>query len=278
MKDSFGRDITYLRISVTDRCNLRCVYCMPEEGIPLLHHNHILSYDRITSFVRTAVDFGITKVRLTGGEPLVRKDITTLVAQLAALPGITDLAMTTNAQALAPMARALKDAGLRRLNISLDTVDPTTYAQWTRGGSLQKVFDGIQAAKDAGFGTPDAPIKLNCVWFAASTQAHLEALQKYAQQEGLQLRRIHCMDLSRGQFTRVEGGDGGDCAHCNRLRLTATGLLKPCLFSNLSYKILQLGAPEVLRQADQEVLRQAIVHKPEKGLANTQDAFYTVGG
>ena len=270
MKDQFGREITYLRISVTDRCNLRCVYCMPEEGIPLIPHSQMLTYEEILDFTRYAVSRGINKVRLTGGEPLVRKGILTLISDLADIPGIRDLGMTTNGILLPEMARDLRETGLHRINISLDTLDTERYRALTRGGEMGKVLEGIQAAKKAGFGGPGSPIKINCVLLPDTGQEELEKLRAFTQKEGLELRRIHCMDLKAGSFTKVEGGEGGDCARCNRIRLTSTGMLKPCLFNNLGYDIRVLGA--------QKALDAALRSKPASGTTNTCESFNYLGG
>ena len=150
MFDRFKRQINYLRISVTDRCNLRCTYCMPEEGIRLLDHSDILSFEEITDFARMAVANGITKVRLTGGEPLVRKNIAELVSMLHGIDGLEDLSMTTNGILLPKFASDLKKAGLNRINISLDTVNPDKYCQITRNDELAQVLEGIEAALEAG--------------------------------------------------------------------------------------------------------------------------------
>ena len=270
MKDQFGREITYLRISVTDRCNLRCVYCMPEEGIPLVPHSQMLTYEEILDFTRYAVSRGITKVRLTGGEPLVRKGIQSLIHDLAAIPEIRDLGMTTNGIQLPQMSRDLKEAGLHRINISLDTLDAERYRTLTRGGEMGKVLEGIQAAKKAGFGGPGSPIKINCVLLPDTGREEVEKLRAFTQKEGLELRLIHCMDLNHGTFTKVEGGDGGDCPQCNRLRLTSTGILKPCLFNNLGYDIRVLGA--------QKALDAALCNKPASGSTNTCESFNYLGG
>lgn len=147
MYDRFNRSINYLRLSVTDRCNLRCRYCMPEEGIRLLKHEDILTFDEIVEFTQIAVDNGITKVRITGGEPLVRKGIVSLVEMIADVRSIDDLSMTTNGILLAQFADDLFKAGLQRINISLDTVDPEKYSFITRTGNLSDVFRGIDAAK-----------------------------------------------------------------------------------------------------------------------------------
>ncbi len=268
-KDRFGREINYLRISVTDRCNLRCIYCMPEEGIPLLHHDEILSFDDIVDFSTFAVSQGINKIRLTGGEPLVRKGICTLINSLSHIKGLKELSLTTNGQLLPEMGEEIFKSGLNRINISLDTINPTLYSKLSRGGSLQKVLDGIQIVKKI-CTTPDRPIKINSVLMPQITQQERYNLEKYAKEEGLQLRYIKCMDLSQGTFSQVIGGNGGDCPHCNRLRLSAVGELKPCLFSDLSYNIKKMGY--------KEAFEAAISNKPKKGIANNKDRFYTIGG
>jgi len=157
--DAYNRPISYLRISVTDRCNLRCIYCMPDEGVPSVSHHRILRYEEIETIVHAAADLGITKVRLTGGEPLVRHGIVDLVRKIARIPGIDDLAMTTNGILLARYAQHLSDAGLHRVNISLDTLDPERFRRITRRGELQDVLSGIEAAREAGL----RPIKINTV-------------------------------------------------------------------------------------------------------------------
>jgi len=266
MFDSFNRRINYLRISVTDRCNLRCSYCMPEEGITMLRHEDILSFEEISTVVRIAATMGIDKVRITGGEPLVRKGIPGLVAMLAAIEGIKDLALTTNGQLLETYAQPLAEAGLHRVNISLDTVDADRYRELTRGGDISHVVKGIVAAKKAGL----HPIKLNCVVEQSSDETDAQGVRFFATQMGLDVRFIHRMDLHTGSFSIVEGGTGGDCARCNRLRLTADGKLKPCLFSNLEYDVRALGA--------EEAIRQALQHKPQSGKKNDTGEFYNIGG
>jgi cyclic pyranopterin phosphate synthase len=157
--DSSHRPINYLRISVTDRCNFRCVYCQPEEGIPLMRHEDILSYEEIVFVAQAAAELGITKIRLTGGEPLVRLGVTELVKQLASIKGIDDISMTTNGMLLKQYARELKDAGLNRVNVSLDTLKPDRFAAITRLGKLDRVLEGIEASRDAGL----TPVKINTV-------------------------------------------------------------------------------------------------------------------
>ncbi len=266
MFDSFKRPINYLRISVTDRCNLRCTYCMPEEGIKQLAHNDILSFEEITQIVRYAAALGITKIRITGGEPLVRKGITDLISMLARVPGIQDLAMTTNGMLLADYATKLKEAGLHRINISLDTLNPETFRRITRGGELSRVLQGIEAAKNAGI----SPIKLNCVIKSSSAEEDALAVKEFGDMQGIKVRFIHTMSLEHGQFSVVEGGSGGHCQTCNRLRLTANGKLKPCLFNNTEYDIRELGI--------EQAFTLAIGNKPEKGSVNTSGQFYNIGG
>lgn len=159
MRDTFERTIDYLRIAVTDRCNLRCVYCMPEEGVPFRPHEEILRYEEIERIVRVAATSGIRRVRLTGGEPLVRRDLVELVRALAAIPGIEEISLTTNGTQLAEHAHALAQAGLKRVNISLDTLNPQRFRAITRRGELSTVLAGIQAALDAGL----TPVKINMV-------------------------------------------------------------------------------------------------------------------
>jgi cyclic pyranopterin phosphate synthase len=166
MFDSFNRRINYLRISVTDRCNLRCTYCMPAEGIELIPRERILKFTEIAEITRIAVGMGVTKVRITGGEPLVRRRIVELVGMIARIDGVEDFGMTSNAIALSQFARPLFDAGLQRLNISLDTVDPQGFRELTRCGELADAIAGIDAAIAAGFD----PIKLNCVIEASSAE------------------------------------------------------------------------------------------------------------
>ena len=159
MKDTFQREITYLRISLTDLCNLRCVYCMPPEGVRKQTHNQILSLEEIGEIARAAVELGVKKIRLTGGEPLVRRGVLSLCRELRRIPRLQELTLTTNGLLLPEMAAELKAAGVDRVNISLDTLDPEKYCRITRGGRLEDALAGIQAARDAGL----SPLKLNCV-------------------------------------------------------------------------------------------------------------------
>lgn len=266
MYDRFKRNINYLRISVTDRCNLRCLYCMPAEGISLLKHEDILSFDEIAEVSREAVKMGVNKIRLTGGEPLVRKGVVDLVAMISEIEGIDDLAMTTNAVLLDKFAFNLKKAGLQRVNISLDTIDPERYEALTRLGNIEEVFQGIQAAIDAGL----HPIKINCVVKHTSDEPDALGVRQFAKENKLEVRFIHQMDLATGQYSVVEGGDGGNCTLCNRLRLTANGLVKPCLFDAIGYSVRKLGP--------REAILQALENKPKCGTINMQEQFYNIGG
>jgi GTP 3',8-cyclase len=264
--DRFNREINYLRISVTDRCNLRCRYCMPAEGIKLLSHDEILSYDEIRDFTSAAVKKGITKVRLTGGEPLVRKGIVTLVSMLSAIDGIMDLSMTTNGILLKLFAADLKSAGLDRINISLDTVDAERFAYISMSDSLDRVLEGIEAARDAGLN----PVKINCVIKESPAENDAMEVSEFCRRNGLEIRYIRQMDLVNGHFSVVEGGTGGMCSLCNRLRLTSNGRLKPCLFNDIEFDIRKVGYERALDLATE--------YKPECGTRNFSGSFYNIGG
>lgn len=266
MFDRYNRHINYLRISVTDRCNLRCRYCMPEEGVQLISHKDMMTFEEITGVVKVAVGMGIDKIRLTGGEPLVRKGIADLVAMIASVDGVRDLAMTTNGIFLKKYALQLKMAGLQRVNISLDTLDEHKYEQITRGGNINRVFEGIKASRDAGL----YPIKINCVVLNSSDEKDALLVKEFARQNELQVRFIRQMDLESGDFSIVEGGEGGNCNICNRLRLTAKGIVKPCLFSEQEYPVRELGA--------EKALIGALNGKPLKGCFNRTGMFYNIGG
>ncbi|MBK9292505.1 MAG: GTP 3',8-cyclase MoaA [Bacteroidetes bacterium] len=266
MFDSFNRKITYLRVSVTDRCNLRCTYCMPACGIDPLPHSAVLTFEEIEAVVRHAAAHGVNKIRITGGEPLVRKNIVQLVAMLAGVPGISELTMTTNGVLLGRFAAELKAAGLQRVNISLDSVDPQRFREITRVGDVEDVFRGIRAARQAGL----EPIKINCVIKKSPDEPDAAGVREFCRQEGLQLRYIKEMNLETGQFSQVIGGDGGHCASCNRMRLTANGDLKPCLFSDLAYNVRTLGI--------EQAWLAAITNKPACGSANHKNQFSNIGG
>lgn len=267
MKDRYGRTIKYLRLSVTDLCNCRCVYCMGENGVPRLPHSAILSFEEIEEIVRAAVSLGVTKVRLTGGEPLVRRGIDELVRRLRGIEGVEELAMTTNGARLAEYAARLKSAGLDRLNVSLDTLDPEKFRRITRIGELRDTLDGLDAARRAGF----EHIKLNTVLIGGVNDDEIAEIAALAKDGAFDVRFIElmpigeCTDWDRRRFLPAErvleylpkgervpsdgvaelwrpAGFRGTvglirplshrfCADCDRIRVTADGCLKPCLHS-----------------------------------------------
>ena len=191
MIDPFGRTIDYLRVSVTDQCNLRCVYCMPEEGLPFEPPQNILTDDELVRVVRIAAESGTRKVRLTGGEPLLRRNLPALVARIAALPGIEDLSATTNGYLLGRDAQALADAGLTRVNVSLDTLQADRFKSLARRGSIDRVLEGIQAAKDAGL----APLKLNCVLMKGFNDDEAVDFARWSARESIHVRFIELMPI-----------------------------------------------------------------------------------
>jgi len=266
MLDRFNRKINYLRISVTDKCNLRCVYCMPEEGVKLLGHSDIITFEEILEVIKEAIKLGINKIRITGGEPLIRKGIINLVSMIAEIKGIDDLSLTTNGVLLEDYAIPLYNAGLKRINISLDTLDTEKYKSITRGGDINKVLKGIEKAKETGF----IPIKINCVIKKSSDEKDAQMVAEFCKKNNLFIRYIHTMNLKNGVFTTVEGGSGGDCINCNRLRLTANGKIKPCLFNDIEFDIRQSGI--------KKALKEALTNKPEYGTHNDINRFYNIGG
>ena len=266
MLDKYNRHINYLRISVTDRCNLRCRYCIPCGDFVMLSHDDILRFDEIVEVVREGVEMGIDKVRLTGGEPLIRRDVVKLTGMIASVPGIRDLSMTTNGVLLERFAHQLKSAGLMRVNISLDTMDPVRFRELTSGGDVNQVLRGIDSAVEAGLD----PVKINCVVNGSASGPDASAVKKLEEERGLQVRFIHQMDLNGGEFSVVDGGEGGDCKRCNRLRLTASGKVKPCLFSDISFDVRGMGA--------KEALNAAVLCKPAEGTVCSKDQFYNIGG
>lgn len=324
--DNFGRRIDYLRISLTDRCNLRCVYCMPAEGVTFKPHDEMLTLEEIERFAGIAVQEGISKIRLTGGEPLVRHGVVDHVRRLRAITGLESIALTTNATLLPKFAHELRDAGLERVNISLDALDPDVYARITRGGKLADALAGIDAAFEAGF----APIKLNVV-VVRSLEQDLLGFAKLTLDRPLHVRFIEYMPVGvaeEGAGCHSDGGvdangwsradiipsdaviariaeegaaaglgelapldrDGAPggwgparyyrfpgapgtigvisplshhfCAECNRLRLTADGRLRPCLFSDAELdvrSVLRGGTDDDVRA----IIRQSLHDKPE---------------
>lgn len=305
MIDKFGREINYLRISLTDRCNLRCRYCMPADGAHLIPHSEILSFEEILRLAEAAAKLGISKIRLTGGEPLVRQSIVDLIARMNEIEGINEIVLTTNGILLGDMADELKKAGVKRVNISLDTLDPDKYREITRGGDLSKVLAGIEAAKRAGL----TPIKINTVALGGFNDDEFADFVELTRDNDISVRFIELMpighaDVGEGygfisnqelldkfpelvaepenKFSvaseyRLPGAKGTVgfisalsnhfCAQCNKIRLTSDGKIKPCLHSNEEIPM----KPVLMKGTDEEViaaLAESIGHKIEHHLLN----------
>ena len=265
MYDLFNRHINYLRISLTDRCNFRCDYCVPSEGVQWMDEKMFLSCEEIVKVVEVGARLGISKIRLTGGEPLLRKGIVDMVRRIKSVPGIIEVGMTTNGSALHHFAQKLKSAGLDRVNISLDTLNAAKFHQITKG-YLHKVLQGIDAALVAGL----TPVKINFVRIKGVNEEDEAEIKIFCHNKGLELRYIRQMNLETGEFYPVEGGEGGVCSLCNRLRLTANGLIKPCLHSNFGYSIREYGI--------ENAFGLALNKKPEKGIGSNTHQFYNIGG
>ncbi len=302
--DNFHRRIDYMRLSITDRCNLRCVYCMPATGVPPLAHEQVLSYEDILRLARIAVSLGICKVRITGGEPLVRRDVVYLCEQIAKLPEIESVSLTTNGVLLEQFAAPLFAAGIRRINVSLDTLDRAKFSRITRRDRFQQVWAGIEEAHRIGF----YPIKINVVALRGTNDDELEALARLTHRFPFHVRFIefmpfqakHHADLFLGsdeilerlqriaplhpvhsnnsngparhfQFPGAPGKIGiispvthHFCATCNRMRVTADGKLRTCLFSQKETdlrELLRSSAPDDVIAA---TVRRAIAEKPER--------------
>jgi cyclic pyranopterin phosphate synthase len=266
MRDRYEREISYLRVSVTDRCDLRCQYCMPAGQEEWFERPDVLTDAEIVECVRVAITLGITKVRLTGGEPLVRPGIVGLVKQLAALPGIGDLALTTNGMSLARLAPALAEAGLQRVNVSMDSLDEGVFWRITGGGDLRRVQEGILAALAAGL----RPVKINVVLLPGVNAHERESLVQWAEEHGAGVRFIRQMSLEEGVFAPVEGGDGGKCGICNRIRLLSDGTVKPCLFGTEGFNVREVGI--------ETAFRLAVGEKPAVGTHNATGRFNRIGG
>jgi len=295
MRDQFGREISYLRLSVTDLCNLRCKYCMPAEGVIKKSHSDILTVEEISAVVRAAASLGITKVRLTGGEPLVRHGILDIVSSVSEVPGISEVCMTTNGILLPKFADEIKKRGVSRLNISLDTINPEKYRDTTRGGSVEDALSGINSALGAGF----ERVKINAVLTSDTTDDEIRELAEYVLSRGMNIRFIELMPIgqsalwaeerfvSNSQVLKVmpelvkSGVDGvaetyshpgfsGSvglispisshfCPECNRIRITSDGKLKPCLHSAQEINIKGLSGNDLL-----ETMKSAIFEKPRR--------------
>ena len=268
MFDTYNRRINYLRVAVTDRCNLRCTYCMPEAGIELKNHADILPYEKIVSIVTAAARMGIHKIRLTGGEPLVRKNIAFLVRELKGVPGISEVSMTSNGTILDLLAEELKQAGLDRLNISLDTLDAGKYRQITRNGNIEQVFSGIRAAQKTGF----TATKINMVLIPEFNGNEVEAMKMFCRENSLLLQRIHHYSLFDYKTVKKELSAERplSCHVCNRLRLTADGKLKPCLFSDREFAVDFSNIPASIEKA--------VRAKPGHGVACHSRGNWQIGG
>jgi cyclic pyranopterin phosphate synthase len=239
---------------------------MSKEGVPLLPYDKILSFEEILEVVKVAVEFGIDKVRLTGGEPLIRRGIIDLVKMIAGVKGIADLAMTTNGLLLERYAKLLRKAGLRRVNVSLDSLNAERFSEITGGGDIAQVLAGIKAAHNAGL----IPIRLNCVVKSSSQEDDAKAVALYAKKNNYEVRFIKQMNLRKGDFRVVDGGSGGDCKQCNRLRLSSDGFICPCLFSDFRFNVRELG-PE-------KAIKKALEVKPEFGVSSKNISFPRIGG
>lgn len=304
MVDGFGRRIEYLRISVTDKCNLRCTYCMPLEGMEWLRRDELLSYEEIAEVVRTMAPLGLERVRFTGGEPLVRRDLPELVRMVAEIEGIRDLALSTNAVLLARHADALRAAGLKRVNVSLDSLRSERVDEIARRpGSYAKIMEGLRAAEEAGF----APLKLNVVLMGGVNDDEIPAFAELTRERPWHVRFIEVMptganlELSRenfvscaealrrirrlGELEPAEGPTGNGpasyyrfpgapgtvgvitpmshnfCHRCNRMRLTADGQLRPCLFGDLQ---TDLRTPLRAGESLEPLIRETLSIKPER--------------
>ena len=304
MIDQFGRRVEYLRVSVTDKCNLRCVYCMPLDGLDWLKRESLLSYEEIASVLRTMAGMGLEKVRITGGEPLVRKDLPLLVEMVAEIPGIVDISLSTNAVLLADQAQALRDAGISRVNVSLDSLqEERVDAIARRPGSFGRILEGLDAAEAVGFD----PIKINVVLIGGQNDDEIEDFALITRDRPWHIRFIELMptgsnlDLSAHNFVScqdalarirrmgniepVEGPAGNGpatyfrfpgaagtvgvitpmshnyCDSCNRMRLTADGQLRPCLFGSLQTNLrdpLRAGADLI------PIIEETLQIKPER--------------
>ena len=294
MIDRFGREITYLRISVTELCNLRCRYCMPEDGVCKKSHEEMLTEDEIIMAVEAASSLGIRKLRITGGEPLVKKNIVSICRRAAAVPGIKEVCITTNGTLLPELARPLREAGVSRVNISLDTLDPEKFRYISRVGELDQAVAGIRAALDASF----EKVKLNTVLIGGFNDDEIPVLAELTRRYPLDLRfielmpmydsgdfgpealipytvvldrlpglepmatdggvaRLYRLPLAQGNIGLISPVSAHFCGTCNRLRLTADGKLKPCLHSGDEFSIKGLDYDGMV-----EELRLAIENKP----------------
>ena len=298
MKDIFGREIYYLRLSVTERCNLRCRYCMPEDGICKKDHEEMLTEDEMILAVEAAASLGFRKLRITGGEPLVKKNILSICSRASAVEGIEEVCLTTNGILLPQMARQLREAGVHRVNISLDTLNQKKYAHITRRDNFEAALAGIESAIDAGF----SRIKINTVLIGGFNDDEIQELAALTVRYPVDVRFIELMPMGdHGEFgqnamipcdevltrlpelepVRADGGvarlfrlpdaqgniglispvSSHFCAECNRIRLTADGKLKPCLHSSEEFSIKGLDFDGMIRQFESAIRSKPVCHE-----------------
>ena len=314
MKDNFGRQITYMRLSVTDLCNLRCRYCMPEDGICKKRHEEILTEEEIILAVQAAAALGVTKLRITGGEPLVRRNILSICQHAAAVEGIQEVCLTTNGILLPELAKPLRAAGVSRVNLSLDTLDAAKYAHITRRGTLDAAMAGLETALSAGFDK----VKINSVLIGGFNDDEIISLAELTKKYPIDVRFIELMpmydnkdfdeksyipcsvvldklpeavlqeptkDHGVAKLYRLPGAQGNIglispvsahfCGQCNRIRLTADGKLKPCLHSSDEYSIKGMNFEEMKAQMEKAILAKPAFHA-ELSASSTSNAGHTM--
>ncbi len=265
MLDSYNRPITYIRISVTERCNLRCVYCMPEEDTICTSEQKTLSFDNLMQVVTVAADMGMEKVRITGGEPLVRQGVPEFIGRIKALQKVQFVGMTTNGTLLRKYKQELQQSGVDRINLSLDTLHADRYKTLTRGGDIEQVFDGIFAMKEA-----NIPIKINMVITKESTAQEIEEMKAFTQKEALELQLIKEYRLSTQKDDDHPYHRPPHCGGCNKIRILSNGIIKPCLHSDIE---IPLDMNHI-----QESLEYAIGIKPLAGSSSQRDNIAKIGG
>lgn len=310
MKDQFQRNISYMRISITDRCNLRCRYCMPEEGVNWIPHDSILTFEEIIRVIKISVGLGFRRFRITGGEPLVRRGVIDFLHHVSRVPGVEDLMITTNGVLLAAMASDLKAAGVQRVNVSLDTLDAEKFKNITRGGDVNKVLQGVFRSLEVGL----SPVKINAVVTRSTNFTELPRFAELAKEYPLHVRFIELMPIGVGsdlgkefvpiaemldmlslpadkhvedvsgsgpaEYCRPEGYKGSIgfisavsrhfCNTCNRVRLTSDGKLRPCLHNPLETDLRSLLRSGADDDKIAEVFAATVWHKPAKHNMNTQ--------
>ena len=324
--DGMGRTIVNLRISVTDRCNFRCTYCMPADNVEFMDRSNLLSFEEIQRVAQIVSRMGINRLRLTGGEPLMRKNLPVLIKMLSEVDGIDDIAMTTNAYFLKDQAQSLKDAGLKRLNVSLDALDPEKFRDVNRRDCLQSVLDGLDTARKVGFKS----IKINAVAVRNFSETEIMSLIEMGRSDGFEIRFIEFMPLDsdkvwerdkvlfgheivnmikenyelvpidnsleigpaseynfadgKGKIGIITAVSNPFCDHCNRIRMTADGKLRTCLFSTEETNLKELIRSGATDKTIIETLKQAVLVKEPGHKINLDDferptrAMHAIGG